>query len=80
MLEETVDSYCCVVLTLTPFFRGVRKDEKMYGCFMQDSAMVHTVNFLLIAQEEVFRKWLMSHRLWPHKSPDLNPSSYVWRC
>jgi hypothetical protein len=39
-LEEIVNSYHCV--TLTPFFRGVTKDKKMYGCFIQDSAMVHT--------------------------------------
>jgi len=28
LLEETVNSHHCVVLTLTPFFRGVTKDKK----------------------------------------------------
>jgi len=57
LLEDTVNSNHCVVLTLTPFFRGVTKDKrKMFGYFMQDGAMAHTVNFLLTAVEEVFRK------------------------
>jgi hypothetical protein len=61
LLEETVNSSHFVVLTLTPFFRGVTKDKKkMYSCFMQDSSMAHAVHFLLTALEEVFRKWLIS--------------------
>lgn len=58
-----------------------QKIKKKYGCFMQDSAMAHAVNFLLAALEEVFRKQLMPRRLWPPKFPDLNLCSYyLWRC
>jgi len=81
LLEETVNSNHCVVLTLTLFLRGMTKDLKKCGCFMQDSAMAHAVNFLLAALEEVFRKWLMPCRLWPPKFPDLNLCSYyLWGC
>ena len=81
LLDEIVNSNHCIVLTQTPFFKEMIKDEKIYGCFMQDSAMAHTVNYLLTAFELVFRKWLISHRLWLAKSPYLNPCSYyLWRC
>lgn len=39
------------MLTQTPFFKEMTKDEEIYGCFMQDSAMAHTVNLLLTALE-----------------------------
>jgi len=48
---------------------------------MQDSAMAYAVNFLLAVLEEVFRKRLMPHRLWPPEFPVLNLCSYyLWRC
>ena len=40
---------------------------------MQDSCMACTANFAVTALEEVCDKWLIIHRLWPPRSPDVNP-------
>lgn len=71
----------CCVNSDTILQRNDKRLKKKYGCFMQDSAMAHAVNFLLAALEEIFRKRLMPRRLWPPKFPDLNLCSYyLWRC
>jgi len=66
----------CCVNSDTILQRSDKRQKKTYGYFMQDSAMAHAVNFFLTALEEVFRKWLMSQRLWPPKFPDWNLCSY----
>jgi len=39
--------------------------------------MAYTENFSVVALEEILSEWLISHILWPGRSPDLNPYDYV---
>jgi inhibitor of nuclear factor kappa-B kinase subunit alpha len=46
---------------------------------MQDGATAHTATYSINALNEVFENRLISHRLWPARSPDLNPCDfYLW--
>jgi hypothetical protein len=44
--------------------------------FMQDGATAHTATYSLNALNEVFEDRQMSHRLWPARSPDINPCDF----
>jgi hypothetical protein len=44
----------------------------MYGYFMQANDMVHTANFSMSVPEDVISRWLITDRLWPPTSADLN--------
>jgi len=44
--------------------------------------MAYTQNFSVVALEEILSEWLISHILWPGRSPDLNRYDYIqlgWR-
>jgi len=43
----------------------------------QDNALAYTKKFSMIALEELLSEWLISHILWPGRSPDLNPYDYI---
>jgi inhibitor of nuclear factor kappa-B kinase subunit alpha len=46
---------------------------------MQDGATAHTATYSINVLNEVFENRLMSHGLWPARSPDLNPCDfYLW--
>jgi hypothetical protein len=70
--EEIIKSDHHFQLILTPFFRELIAEDKMYSYFMQNNAMTFKTNFSMTALEQVFGKWLITHRLWSPTSPDLN--------
>jgi hypothetical protein len=46
---------------------------------MQDSATAHTANYTDMVLNEVLEERVVSHRLWPARSPDLHPYDfYLW--
>jgi hypothetical protein len=65
---------------LQSFFRELQK-KKMHGYFMQDAAMYvkHTATYLISLLSKIFKDKMISHRLWPARSLDLNPcDSHLW--
>jgi hypothetical protein len=49
------------------------------GYFMQYDVTPHTTNYCINVLNEIFEDRLISHRLWPARSPDLNPYDlYLW--
>jgi hypothetical protein len=60
-------------------FSGALRKKKGHGYFMQDGATAHTATYSINVLNEVFENRLISHRLWPARSPDLNPCDfYLW--
>jgi hypothetical protein len=45
-------------------FGELPEEGKMYGLFIQDSAMAYTVEFRVPAPDEVFSENLITQRLW----------------
>jgi hypothetical protein len=43
---------------------------------MQDGATAHTANYSIYVLNNVSEDRLISHRLWPSRSPDLNPCDF----
>lgn len=77
--EETINSDRYVRLILTPFFEQLVEEEKLHRHFMQDNATAHTANNSMDAIDEIFGERVISRRLWPARSPDLNPCDfYLW--
>jgi hypothetical protein len=71
----------CHVNSDTILQRSDKRQKKSIVASCKNSAMAQAQHFLLTTLEEVFRKWLISHRLWPPKFPDLNLCSYyLWGC
>jgi inhibitor of nuclear factor kappa-B kinase subunit alpha len=63
---------------LGPFLRALWK-KKRHGYFMQDGATAHTATYSINILNKVFEDRLISRRLWPARSPDLNPCDfYLW--
>jgi hypothetical protein len=61
-------------------FSGALRKKKRHDYFMQDGATAHTATYSINVLNEVFDNRLISHRLWPARSPDLNPCDfYLWR-
>lgn len=50
--------------SLSLFFSQL-DDEKLYGNFMKDNTMAHTVNNSVDALDEVFDEQIISQGLWP---------------
>jgi inhibitor of nuclear factor kappa-B kinase subunit alpha len=66
------------VTFLGPFSGALRK-KKRQGYFMQDGATSHTAMYSINVLNKVFEDRLISCRLWPARSPDLNPCDfYLW--
>jgi hypothetical protein len=55
------------------------KEGKTYDHFIQDGATAHTANYSINALNKVFEKQLISDRLWPSRSSDLNPLIFTCR-
>jgi hypothetical protein len=51
-------------------------EEKIYGYFMQDGATTNTVHYIINVTNKVSEDRLISHRLWPARSPDLHPYDF----
>jgi hypothetical protein len=62
-------------LNLTTSFKELTEQEKWSFC-MHHNAMVHRTNFSMVALEETMGKWLITHALWPSRSPDLITCNY----
>jgi hypothetical protein len=58
-----------------PFLGALRK-KKRHGYFMQDGATAHTATYSTNVLNEVFENRLISHGLWPARSPDLNSCDF----
>jgi hypothetical protein len=60
-------------------FREHYGRRKRRGYFMQDGATAHTATYSINVLNKVFENRLISHGLWPARSPDLNPCDlYLW--
>jgi inhibitor of nuclear factor kappa-B kinase subunit alpha len=68
-----------MLVTFLGPFSGALWKKKKHGYFMQDSATAHTATYSIDVLSEVFEDRLISRRLWPARSPDLNPCDfYLW--
>lgn len=64
---------------LEPFIALLNEDEIEYSWFQQDSAPAHTSHICLRFLEDVFADRVITHPLWPPRSPDLTPLDfYLW--
>jgi hypothetical protein len=52
-------------------FGELPEEMKMYGLFIQESAMAYTVEFRMAVPDEIFSEQLITQRLWS-TSEDLN--------
>jgi hypothetical protein len=52
------------------------EDEMMYSYFMQECDTAHTPNFSINVLHEVLEDRLISGRLLPEMSPELNPCDF----
>jgi hypothetical protein len=77
---KTINPDISAKLILTDFFGQFRKGERQYTWFQQGSATAHNAHDFLTALERVFGDWIIiSHGLWPARSPDLTPCDfYLW--
>jgi hypothetical protein len=63
---------------LDPFLTALRK-KKRHSYFMQAGATAPTATYSINVLNEVFEDRLVSHGLWPARSPCLNPCDfYLW--
>lgn len=53
------------------FFKKIIEEKQCY--FMQDGTAAHSANYSIHILNEGFEDWLLSHRMWPARSPDLHP-------
>jgi hypothetical protein len=78
--NETINCERYVQVILGQFFSELI-EERLYGCFQQDSATTHTARMSMQALLNVFRDRIISSYIWPAHSPDLNPCDfYFWGC
>lgn len=56
--------------------RALWQDKKIYGYFMQDGATTYTVHYIINVTNKVSEDRLISHILWPARSPDLSPYDF----
>jgi hypothetical protein len=54
-------------------FESITEEDKTCGDFIQDGAIAHTANYSINVLNEMFEDRLISRRLWPARSPGLNP-------
>jgi hypothetical protein len=60
-----------------PFLTALWK--KRHGYFMQDGTKAHSANYSMNVLNEVSEDSLIGQRLWPARSPGLNPCDfYLW--
>lgn len=55
--------------------QGINGNRK--SVMFQDNVLAYTENFSMIALELILSEWMISHILWPGRSPDLNPYDYI---
>jgi hypothetical protein len=62
----------------SPCSRALQEKER-HGYFIQDSATAHTADYSIKVLNKVAEERMISHRLWPVRSPDLYPYDfYLW--
>jgi hypothetical protein len=77
--DDTVNAARYVNNILSPPFAKLTEDERMYGVFQPDSATAHMAYVSMEALLKVFGDHIISHGLWPPRSPDLVPCDfYLW--
>jgi hypothetical protein len=63
---------------LSPFFAKLTEEERQNGVFQLDSATAHTA-YVCLQALHVSSDHIISHGLWPPRSPDLVPCGfYLW--
>jgi hypothetical protein len=70
--KQAVNSEQYVNDFFRPFLRALRKKAKSHGYVMLGGAAAYTVNCSIIVLKETFEDRLISWRLWPAVSPDVN--------
>jgi hypothetical protein len=61
---------------LGQFFPEVTEEERLYGCFQNDSATAHTAHISIQALSDAFGDRIISSGIWPARSTDLNPYDF----
>ena len=78
-MVNTITSERYIPNILEPFFDQLTEQEKQQGWFHKDGATANTARVSMAAVGEVFRDRMISHGLWPPRSPDLTPPDfYLW--
>jgi hypothetical protein len=68
--------YACDILR-SPIVIIWEEEKEVY--FMQNGTTAHTANYSIHVLNKAFEDRLISRRLWPARSPDLNPFDlYLW--
>ncbi|PNF33184.1 hypothetical protein B7P43_G12809 [Cryptotermes secundus] len=69
------------VVILGQSFPELTEEERLYGCFQQDSATAHTAPMSMQALSDVSGNRIISSDIWSARSPDLNPRDFFfWGC
>jgi hypothetical protein len=63
---------------LYPFFGKLTEEERLYGVFQQDSTTAYMAHASLEALRLVFSNRIISHGMWPPRSPKLTCEFYLW--
>jgi hypothetical protein len=79
--NETVNCKRYVQVVLGQFFSELPEEERLCGCFQQDSVTTHTASMSMQTLSDVFRDGIISNDIWPARSSDLNPCDvFFWGC
>jgi hypothetical protein len=74
--NDTVNASRYMNNILRPFFTKLTEEERLYSVFQQDSATANMAYISLEALWEVFGDHIISHGLWPPRSPNLTPCDF----
>jgi hypothetical protein len=78
--NETINYERYVWVILRQFFPELTEEERLYGCFHQNSATAHTACISTQALSNVFRYRSISG-IWPACPPLCNPCDFLfWDC
>jgi hypothetical protein len=70
--KETMNCEKYVQIIFGKFFSELTEEERLYGCFQQDSATTHTTRMPMQALSDVFGDIIISSHIWPARSSELS--------
>lgn len=77
--DDTINAECYCTHILEPIVGHLNEHELEEGWFQQDGATAHTACASLQFLENLFANCIISHGIWPARSPDLTtPDYYLW--
>jgi hypothetical protein len=63
--NETINCESCVQVILGQFLPELTEEERLYGCFQQDSVTAYAARMSMQALSDVFRDRIISSYIWP---------------